>query len=174
MSAHQPAGEMPEITSSLYGSVTSTLPLQWTGMIEPAICDDTVEDTVESTGGIIMPAELRSLGRHQALYQHSHQPPPPTSMPTTARRLVQVFIADTDANVPLDNAMLYRGEPVFTDSTDQELYFDIPVAALLKEHNAKRITWPDKEASRKAGKDIVLEPAKIRDLKMVVVTIAQF
>ncbi len=97
-----------------------------------------------------------------------------TTMPTQNRRIVQVFIADPDINVPLDAALLYKSEPKFTDATDQELYFEVPIVALLKGHNEKRTTWLDKDASRKAGKDVLLEPAKIRDLKMVVVNIAQF
>lgn len=91
-----------------------------------------------------------------------------------ARRIVQIFIADPDINVPLDSALLYKSEPKFTDATDQELYFEVPIVELLSKHNAKRATWPDKEASRKSGKDVLLEAAKIRDLKMVVVTIASF
>jgi len=31
-----------------------------------------------------------------------------------------------------------------------------------------------REASKRAGKDVFLDPARIRDLKMVVVTVAQF
>lgn len=90
------------------------------------------------------------------------------------RRIVQVFIADADQNVPLTNALLHKTEPAFTDSSDQELYFEIPVVELLKAHNEKRKTWLDKDASRKSGKDVFLEPIRVRDLKMVVVTIAQF
>jgi len=92
----------------------------------------------------------------------------------STRRIVQVFIADPDINVPLESALLFKSEPKFTDATDQELYFEVPITDLLKAHNEKRKTWLDKDASRKAGKDIALEPAKIRDLKMVVVNIAQF
>src|SRR6266849_3713203 len=31
-------------------------------------------------------------------------------LPMTARRLVQVYIADPDENLPLDHAMIYQGE----------------------------------------------------------------
>lgn len=93
----------------------------------------------------------------------------------TQRRIVQVFIADTDPNVPLEHALIYSNpSPHFTDATDQELYFEIPIVELLKEHNEKRKTWLDKDATKKSGKDVFLEPAKIRDLRMVVVNIAQF
>ncbi len=92
----------------------------------------------------------------------------------SSRRIVQVFIADPDINVPLDDALLHKSEPKFTDATDQELYFEVPIVELLKAHNEKRKAWLDKDATRKAGKDVFLEPAKIRDLKMVVVNVAQF
>lgn len=99
---------------------------------------------------------------------------PSKIMPSTTRRIVQVFIADPNENVPLEKSVLYRGEQKLTDATDTELFFEVPITDLLTKHNAVRVTLPDKEASRKAGKDILLEAVKIRDLKMVVVTVAQF
>jgi len=162
-------GDMPQITSSTYGQFTS-LPLGASAtsslLFEPAL-----DEGNEVQGWA--PERLYAAARQF----NQPQPTPATTadpMPTTTRRLVQVFIADTDANVPLESAMLYRGEPIFTDATDQELYFDIPVASLLAGHNEKRKGWLDKDATRKAGKDIFLDPAKIRDLRMVVVTIASF
>ena len=94
--------------------------------------------------------------------------------PMSNRRIVQVFIADPDINVPLDSALIYKSEPKFTDASDQELYFEVPIVELLKTHNEKRGKWQDKEATKKSGREVFLEPAKIRDLKMVVVNIAQF
>lgn len=99
----------------------------------------------------------------------------PEREPTMSnRRIVQVFIADPDINVPLDSALIYKSEPKFTDASDQELYFEVPIVELLKVHNEKRGKWQDKEATKKSGREVFLEPAKIRDLKMVVVNIAQF
>ena len=89
------------------------------------------------------------------------------------RRIVQVIIADPDQNVPLESAILYKGDEKLTDLTDQELYFELGMGDLLKAHNAKRVTWTDKEASKTKGKDVFLEPIRIRDLRMVVVTVAQ-
>ena len=100
--------------------------------------------------------------------------PPPMASNNQKRRFVQVFIADPNENVPLDRAVLYTGPQKLTDATDAELYFEVAIKDLLDAHNAQRVAWLDKEASRKAGKDIALEPARIRDLKMVVVTIAEF
>lgn len=90
---------------------------------------------------------------------------------TVTRRLVQVFIADPNDNIPLDDSLLYRGDQKLTDSTDQELFFEVDIKTLLDAHNTKRT-----QIVNKAVKDRTeyLEPARIRDLKMVVVTIAQF
>lgn len=90
------------------------------------------------------------------------------------RRIVQVFIADPNENVPLDQSVLFTGSQKLTDLTDSELYFEVPINDLLKKHNEQRVKWTDKEASKRAGKDVFLDPVRIRELKMVVVTIAQF
>lgn len=88
-----------------------------------------------------------------------------------SRRLVQVFIADPDENVPVADCLLHRGEPVLTDATDQELFFEIDIKTILDAHNAKRVKLIDKKVKERTEN---LEPAKIRDLKMTVVTIATF
>lgn len=90
------------------------------------------------------------------------------------KRIVKVFIADPDKRVPVDKSLLYSGPEQVTDLTDQELFFEIDIKKSLDEHNAKRITIVDKEASQKFGKDVFLEAVKIRDLKMTVVNIATF
>lgn len=96
-------------------------------------------------------------------------------MANTSRRIVQVFIADPNPNVPLEKSIIYQDEkPRLTDLSDQELYFEIPIKGLLDQHNQKRVNWLDKEATKRSGKDAFLEPAKIRDLNMTVVTVVQF
>lgn len=90
---------------------------------------------------------------------------------SASRRLIQVFIADPNESVPLENAVLFRGEQKLTDLTDQELFFEIPTQSLLAEHNEKRIKLQNKAIKERSE---LLEPARIRDLKMVVVTIASF
>lgn len=87
------------------------------------------------------------------------------------RRLVQVFIADSNDNVPLDDAVLYSGYQKMTDLNDQELFFEIDIKSILAAHNVKRVTFVDKKVKERTEN---LEPAKIRDLKMVVVTVATF
>lgn len=89
-------------------------------------------------------------------------------------RIVKVFIADSNENLALEKRVLYSGDEKLTDLTDQELFFDVPITDLLGKHNAVRAATIDKKAAEKFGRDIFLEPARIRDLKMVVVTVAQF
>jgi hypothetical protein len=95
-------------------------------------------------------------------------------MEKTKRRFVQVFIMDPNENVPLDKALLYKGDQKLTESTDQELFFDVNISDVLSKHNEFRKTCLDKEASRQSGKDIYLEPARIRDLAMTVVNLVSF
>lgn len=90
------------------------------------------------------------------------------------RRVVQVYVVDPDERVPVESAMLYEGEPKFTDATDQELFFELPIKDLLDEHNVTRQGLTDEKASLTTGRDITLKPIRIRDLKMTVVTLAAF
>lgn len=87
------------------------------------------------------------------------------------RRLVQVFIADPDKRVPLKDSLLYRGEQQLTDLTDQELFFELDIKKLLDTHNEKRVKIVDKDIKDRTE---YLEEVKIRDLKMVVTTVANF
>ena len=87
------------------------------------------------------------------------------------RRLVQLFISDPNENVPLEDSLLYSGEQKLTDATDQELFFEIDIKSILEKHNAKRVKMVDKKVKERTE---YLEAAKIRDLKMVVVNVAQF
>lgn len=97
------------------------------------------------------------------------------SLPMSNRRIVQVFIADPNDNVPLEKSILHQDEkPHLTDLTDQELFFEIDIKNALDKHNEYRVTLTDKEASKGKNNDVKLEKAKIRDLKMTVVTVAQF
>ena len=78
------------------------------------------------------------------------------------------------ANVPLADQLLYTGKEKLTDATDQELFYEIPINEILSRHNALRATLNDKKASDKFGKEVKLEPIRIRDLKMTIVDIAKF
>lgn len=117
-------------------------------------------------------ANLNAAKLHQMMQQnpvpHQHQKQEP-QMPS--RRLVQVFIADTDENIPLDKSLLFSGEQKFTDATDQELFFEIDIKSVLEKHNEERVKIVNKKVKERTE---YLEPAKIRDLKMVVVNVATF
>lgn len=94
-----------------------------------------------------------------------------TAVTAPARRLVQVIIVDPNDNIPLDQCLLYKGDPKLTDATDQELFFELDIKDMLAKHNAERVKLFDKKVKDRVEH---LEPAKVRDLKMVVVNIASF
>jgi hypothetical protein len=90
-------------------------------------------------------------------------------------RLVKVFVVDPDNSLKVDDRMIYRGEEQLTDKNDQELFFEIEMAKLLTSHNQIRETTRDKKVKPAADGTITyLEPARIRDLRMQVVVLAQF
>lgn len=120
--------------------------------------------------GLLMPRA--PVGGLKAIID-KHFPEPEQEQPMAApiRRIVQVFIADPDENVPLDKSLLYTGNQKLTDATDQELYFEIDIKTILEKHNAMR-----KELVNKKVKERIeyLEPARVRDLRMSVITVASF
>ena len=89
-------------------------------------------------------------------------------------RFVKVFIVDPTDDLKLSQRVLHSGEEQLTDLTDQELFFELPIKALLDKHNAVRATVLNKKASERAGKDVFLEPVRVRDLKMNVTVVASF
>lgn len=90
------------------------------------------------------------------------------------KRIVKVFVVDPDQRVPAEQSLLAQSEEQFTDKTDQELFFDLDIRDSLAKHNEARVKIIDKQATARSGRDVFLEPIKIRDLKMQVVQIAQF
>ena len=90
------------------------------------------------------------------------------------RRLVKVIIVDPNESIPLDKAVLVNQAEKITDLEDTEIFFDMDIKGILKTHNDYRVTVVDKEMSKKRDKDVMLEPIRIKDLKMVVLTIASF
>jgi hypothetical protein len=182
------ANEMPVMTSASYGNTTV---MNWqndawptgTGMtqsspaqaiIATAFAQDNMESQAEALRQLRRRVSERRPNERQDIYElkpkHENQIEPIMA----TRRLIKVIIADPDEQVPLDKAVLYRGDEKFTDATDQELYFEVPIKELLDKHNALRAATQDKEASKKFGKEIFLAPIKIRDLRMVVINIATF
>jgi len=114
---------------------------------------------------VVMAPALRGL------VPHPMQQPKKEKPAMVTRRLVQVFIADPDDNVPLNQSLLYSGQQKLTDATDQELFFEIDIKSILDNYNDERVKVRDKKVKERIE---YLEPAKIRDLKMVVVNIATF
>lgn len=94
-----------------------------------------------------------------------------TKMAEPTLRVVQVFIADPNDNLPLKDRLIYQGEPQVTDLTDQELFYEIDIKALLDKHNEKRVATVNKKVKERTEH---LDPARIRDLVMTVVTVASF
>lgn len=95
-------------------------------------------------------------------------------MSKTGRRIVEIYIIDPDENVPLAQCVLHEGKAQLTDLTDEELFFEIPIAERLKTHNETRLTILNKKATERAGREIFLEKIRVRDLAMTVVTKAEF
>lgn len=155
-------GDMPSMTSSAYGSDTRVFGLNAAGNL-----------AIGAVGGLVGGDNQKALYaamKHQANFpvEQMQQPKEP---PMASRRLVKVVIVDPNENVPLDDCVLYSGEEKLTDATDQELFFEIDIKGILEAHNAKRVTVVDKKVKERTE---YLEPAKIRDLKMVVVNVATF
>ena len=117
---------------------------------------------------VLANAAAGQLGLQQH-HQVLNQPPKGNAMP--ARRLVQVVIVDPNENVSLEDCLLFKGEEKLTDATDQELFFELDIKDILEKHNTKRTKIIDKKVKDRTE---YLEPAKIRDLKMVVVNVASF
>lgn len=92
-------------------------------------------------------------------------------MAASTRRFVQVMVIDPHPSVPLDQCVLFRGEPKMTDFDDNELYFELDIRGLLEKHNVTRVKLRDKAMK---DREQMLEPARVRDLRMCVVTIATF
>lgn len=158
------AHDMPAMAATTYGSCSSNLVVgtsDWSaeGFKQFGWTDNTIKFG-------------QLLDRHsKTATETEFQPQNITSMP---KRIVRVYLADTDDNVPLEKSLLYTGSEKLTDLTDQELYFEIPVTDILAKHNEFRKTVVNKKSTQQIGKEVFLDPVKIRDLKMTVVTVASF
>lgn len=151
--------ETPTITSSSYTSNTIAA-------AQASDCLLTVkgDEVFQKFGAVIGP-------QHADPYIHLYNYKETDKM---AMRIVKVFIVDTNENVPLENRVLYKGEEKLTDLNDQELFFELPVNDILAKYNEYRKTVVDKTKSATFGKEIRLEPVKIRELKMTVLNVATF
>ncbi len=152
--------DTPSISTAAYTSTSPVFNMDWVSL------DDLPEDNA-------VKRMLNNLPDFHALHKQNQQIETQI-MANTQRRIVQVFIADPNDNVPLEHSVLFKGDQKLTDLTDTELFFEVPMSDILKSHNDKRIKFLDKEATKRSGKDVTLDPVKIRELKMVVVNVAQF
>jgi hypothetical protein len=138
----------------------------------PTISNTAYTSTTNSAADFMLGVQGAASGQKFFVVQQPTQPhslPEPEPMTT---RIVKVFVADPDDSLPLESRVLYQGEEKLTDLTDQELFFELPIQDLMTKHNAIRIKTRDKEQSNSFGRDIMLEPIKVRDLKMVIVNVA--
>lgn len=149
--------EMPQMLASSYASSTTTADLLGAaGLAQRRI----------PVGNAVNPnvaAMLQQLQPQKEPVQMANQ-----------TRVIRVYVADTDENLEVEKRLLYTGDEKLTDATDQELFYDVPINDLLSKHNEFRKTITDKKQSEKFGRDVKLEPIRIRDLKMTIVTIASF
>lgn len=111
-----------------------------------------------------------ALKRHIP-HQKTNQPPMEILPVTASTRFVRVIVVDPNENISLEDRVIFNGSEKMTGLNDQELFFELDIKNLLAAHNAKRVKVIDKKVKERTE---YLEPAKIRDLKMVVVNIATF
>jgi hypothetical protein len=154
--------ETPRITTSTYGSSIS---MQQSNLLQQGVAAvnhlNQKANPLRRVGVVAEPDQF--VFAAQAQEQKPMANPP--------RRLVQVFIVDPSESIPLDDCLLHRGELKLTDLTDQELFFEVDIKAILDAHNAKRTKLVDKSVKERTEH---LEPARIRDLRMQIVTVATF
>lgn len=158
--------EMPQMTASSYASTAVNPLAQKVNLAQMA--------ETRRLNNLMEQAQLNHYVAQANQVAALPQPFIPKDTPNMAaptRRLVQIFIADPDENVSLNQCLLHSGEQQLTDLTDQELFFEVDIRALLESHNAKRAKLVNKAVKERVE---YLEPARVRDLKMTVVTIAQF
>lgn len=155
--------DTPTIASSAYASSVhdfTTDNTNWVG-------GNVIRSLIPTIGG----QAFQNEQNWEAPYQQAQEKQNMASQVLATRRLIKIVIIDPNENIPLDQCVLYSGDEKLTDATDQELFFEIDIKQLLDAHNDKRVKVLDKKVKERSE---FLEPAKIRDLKMVVVNIASF
>lgn len=85
-------------------------------------------------------------------------PDPCSKFNPSRARIVRVFVTDPDADLPLDNCILYQGKEQLTDATDNEIFLTLGIPELLNSHNAVR-------------RSLELKDIRARDLRMAIVTL---
>jgi hypothetical protein len=174
------ATEMPSFSNAAYSSNTydSTAMLSGVG-VSNAMWPDLTTDAADAAAVATAVNEMKLLRARAAGVAPRRMPAPTVEVVPPIiqqedkfmRRIVRVFLIDTNESVPNDSAVLHATAEQVTDLTDQELFYEIDVKGLLDKHNAKRVTFRDKSIK---SKETMLEPARVRDLKLHVLELARF
>jgi hypothetical protein len=169
--------DLPRISASNYTNATYDGSGTATGISQAFNAESVFPPSVTRGFGIgkneIHEAQAAMFQTKQAMLQIPKIPhQKPKELPAMAvRRLVKVVIVDPDERVPLDSCILHNGKEQLTDLTDQELFFEIDIKNIIADHNFCRTKIKDKTVKER---EEFLEPVKVRDLRMVVVTVATF
>lgn len=156
-------GDFPHITGSTYTSNTYVPGINTVGVVGWG------SSGIEEDFEVVTPG-LRRMAQHQQTVTYAK--PVETEVAEKPKtRFVRVLIVDPDENIALPDRLIFSGDEKLTDLTDQELFFELDIRDLLAKHNEKRIKVVDKAVKERTQ---YLEPAKIRDLRMVVVNVASF
>lgn len=168
-------GDVPQMAASTYGATSVFGGLPAPAFRQPEFMgqpDWNAQLEAHRRNAAVLPLKREADARLQIeRFSTNPEEKEEVKMANSVRRMVQVFIADPNENVPVSDCLLYQGEPKLTDLTDQELFFEIEIGNLLKAHNEKRLKIVDKSIKDRTA---FLGEARIRDLKMLVVTIATF
>jgi hypothetical protein len=149
-------GDLPQISSALYSSSG--------GFGASTVFGKPTEESQEIPRRLIV---------HAAEKIPFNPPQHKETVMASNTRLVKVFIVDPNESLPLPMRLLYKGDEKLTDLTDQELFFEVDIKSILDKHNAVRAETVDKTTKNK-DKPEMLEPARVRDLRMQVIVLAQF
>ncbi len=162
--------EMPTITASTY-TTTTNAPVAANGLaIGNAVYFGGQPEGLDKRW--VKPFEATQQDIERRLMKMAEiQPQKEQQMAT---RIVKVFIVDPDTNVPLEKRVLHKSEEFITESTDQELFFEIDIKTIMTQHNDYRKTVVNKAASERLGKEVFLEPTRVGSLRMSVVQVAGF
>lgn len=90
------------------------------------------------------------------------------------RRLVMVWVVDHHPDVPTEDCVLFQGQPYLTDETNEEITLGLGLLTKLEEYNKTRTQIVDKKATRQSGTEVCLEPARVKDISVAIVPLANF
>jgi hypothetical protein len=170
-SASMTTGDMPQFAASNYTNSAYGLSDLMIGSAAMQGFVPNTETSAQSKDYFIDAVREHTAARRVSALATPTTTQEPKPMAKVSRRLVKVIVMDPNENIPLDKCILHSGEEKLTDLDDQELFFELDIKALLAAHNEERVKIADKKVKERVEH---LEPARIRDLKMVVVTVAQF